>query len=122
MSDSDMSSQDTRAPLSPAVFHLLLALAQQNLHGYALMQAVGEQSGGRLRLRTGSLYRHLAALIDEGLIAEAPRRRKVEDPRRGTDYRLTASGRRVLDEERCYLAEVLTALESLGPGLRKDLA
>ncbi|HTU98972.1 MAG TPA: helix-turn-helix transcriptional regulator [Luteitalea sp.] len=117
-----MSSSDTKAPLAPVVFHILLALAHQNLHGYALMQAVGEQSGGRLRLRTGSLYRHLAALIDEGLVAEAPRRRKVEDSRRGVDYRLTASGRRALDHERRYLADVMVTLDALGPGLGKDLA
>jgi len=109
-------------PLKPAVFQILLALAQQDLHGYALMQAVGEQSGGRIVLRTGSLYRHLGALIDQGLIVEAPRRRQVEDPRRGTDYRLTARGRDVLEQERLYLTEVMTALKALRPALRKDPA
>lgn len=122
MSDSDMSNADTAAPRSAAVFHILLALAHQNRHGYGLMQAVAEQSGGRLRLRTGSLYRHLAALIDEGLVAEAPRRRKVEDARRGTDYRLTPRGRHALEQERQYLAGVMTTLEALGPWLRKDPA
>ncbi len=109
-------------PLKPAVFHILLALAHQDLHGYALMQAVGEQSGGRIVLRTGSLYRHLGALVDEGLVGDAPRRRQVADSRRGTDYRLTARGRDVLEQERLYLTEVMTALKALRPALRKDPA
>jgi DNA-binding MarR family transcriptional regulator len=58
------------------------------------MQTVREQSGGRVKLQTGSLHRHLTALIDEGLVAEGPAPRHVEDSRRGTPYRLTARGRR----------------------------
>lgn len=122
MSESDMSDMKRHDPLKPAVFHILLALVQQDLHGYALMQAVSEQSGGRIALRTGSLYRHLGALIDEGLVAEAPRRRRPEDPRRGTDYRLTADGRRVLQQERVYLAEMMTVLEAVSPALRRGPA
>ena len=122
MSKPDISDMDRHDPLKPAVFHLLLALAQQDLHGYALMHAVNEQSGGRIVLRTASLYRHLGALIDDGLVAEAPRRRRPEDPRRGTDYRLTAHGRAVLQQERVYLAEMMTALDALGPVLRRGPA
>lgn len=112
----------THAPLKPAVFHLLLALARQDLHGYGLMQAVSAQSGGRITLRTGALYRHLGMLIDQGLVAEAEPRRQPEDARRGTDYRLTARGRAALEQERLYLAEVMSALRALGPTLRRDPA
>ena len=75
-------------PLKPAAFHILLALADGDSHGYAIMQAVREQSAGRVPLQTGSFYRHLTRLIDLGLVAEAPAPRSVEDPRRGTHYRL----------------------------------
>ena len=99
-------------PLKPAMFHILLALADQDRHGYAIMQAVREQSGGRVPIQTGSFYRHLTRLIDLGLVAEAPVRH-AEDPRRGTHYRLTPGGRAVLERERRYLVDVMSALNRL---------
>ncbi len=70
------------------------------------MQAVRDQSGGRVPLRTGSFYRHLSRLIDAGLVTEAPPRRPGDDPRRGTHYRLTPLGRRTLATERRRLADL----------------
>jgi DNA-binding PadR family transcriptional regulator len=103
----------THDPLKPAVFHILLALASpRDAHGYAIMQAVREQSGGRVPLQTGSFYRHLANLIDDGLVEESARRRQ-EDPRRGTSYRLTPLGRQALEREREYLSGVVAALNGL---------
>jgi len=119
MSTTDMSHLDTSEPLKPAVFHILLALAEHDSHGYAVMQAVREQSGGRVRLQTGSFYRHLTRLIDSGLVAETPGPRRVEDPRRGTHYRLTASGRAALERERRYLADVMATLSALRPASRQ---
>ena len=57
-----------RHPLKPAVFYILLALAERDSHGYAVMQAVRERSAGQVPLGTGSFYRHLAQLIDDGLV------------------------------------------------------
>lgn len=108
-----MSTTDVTPPLKPAVFHILLALADGERHGYAIMQAVREQSGGRVPLQTGSFYRHLTRLIDAGLVAESPARHAAEDPRRGTHYRLTARGRRLLDDERSYLSGVVATLDRL---------
>jgi DNA-binding PadR family transcriptional regulator len=105
---------DIPEPLKPAVFHILLALAGGDAHGYAIMQAVREQSGGRVPLQTGSFYRHLAALIDDGLVHEIATR-KVEDPRRGSHYRLTAHGRQALEQQRRYLADVIARLDGLRP-------
>ena len=110
---------DISAPLKPAVFHILLALAPGDSYGYAIMQAVTEQSGGRVPLRTGSFYRHLGKLIDAGLVAEAPAPRST-DPRRGTYYRITARGKRVLSDEQQRLAELLVAAEGLRPAGRKS--
>src|SRR5262245_40118630 len=99
MSESDLNAMPPRSdapPLKPAVFHILLALADQDRHGYAIMQAVREQSGGQVPLRTGSFYRHLSKLIDDGFVVESPTRPAGDDPRRGAYYRLTALGVRVL--------------------------
>jgi len=109
---------DISEPLKPAVLHILLALATKKLHGYGIMQAVREQSGGRVRLQTGSLYRHLSKLLDGGLVAEAPGTRSSEDPRRGVHYRLTAHGRQALERERSYLTGLMKTLGALGSASR----
>ncbi len=61
-------------PLKPMVFHIMLALAERDLHGYGIMLAVRERSEGRIQLQTGPLYRHLKKLIDARLVSEATAR------------------------------------------------
>ena len=104
----------TGKPLKPAVFHILLALAARDNYGYALMQAVREASDGHVPLSPGSFYRHLAKLMDDGLVVEAAPRRAGDDPRRGTYYRLTARGHSVLADERKRLAALVAAIDLLG--------
>lgn len=104
--------------LKPAVFHILLALADGDSHGYAIMQTVRDQSGGRVPLQTGSFYRHLTRLIDQGLVTEAPAPRGMDDPRRGTHYRLTPNGRRALELERQHLAALVSSMRVLRKGTR----
>jgi len=106
--------------LKPAVFHILLALADGDSYGYAMMQAVREQSGGRVPLQTGSFYRHLSNVISQGLVAEAPVPASPADPRRGTHYRLTPRGRQALEREREHLAGLLSALNHLKPASRRQ--
>src|SRR5689334_17747158 len=101
---------DLSHPLTPPVLHILVALSDQERYGYALMQAVREQSGGTIRLRTGSLYRYLSQLIDHDLVAEAGSR-AGDDPRRGTYYRLTPRGRRRLTVEARRLATLVDAID-----------
>jgi DNA-binding PadR family transcriptional regulator len=117
----DMSNMDMSDPLPLPRFHILLALLQGASHGYGLLQSVREQSGGRVPLGTGSLYRHLSRLIDAGLVAET-RAETGADPRRGTYYRLTPRGRQVLAEERDRLAGLVRALDGLGGVPRKRQA
>jgi DNA-binding PadR family transcriptional regulator len=105
---------DISQPLTPPVLYLLVALADGDLYGYALMRAVRERSGGTVVLRTGSFYRYLSQLVDHGLVAEAPGRRPGDDPRRGAYYRLTPRGRKRLDAERRRL-EALVASIALRP-------
>src|SRR5262245_47894101 len=109
-----MSKLDMSAPLKPAPFYILLALADGAVHGYAAMQAVRERSVGSVRLSTGSFYRHLSWLLDEGLVEEASSPAD-DDPRRGTYYRVSARGRQVLARERDRLAALVTALDALRP-------
>jgi DNA-binding PadR family transcriptional regulator len=106
------------ASLKPAAFHILLALAERDLHGYAAMQAVRQQSGGRIPIQTGSFYRHLSYLIDEGLVLEAPGPKTEVDSRRGTHYRLTARGRQVLAAEQARLSGLVAQMKKLKLGAK----
>ena len=105
---------DICEPMKPAVLHILLALVDGERHGYAIMQAVRDQSQGSVPLRTGSFYRHLSTLIDAGWVSEASGP-AGDDPRRGAYYRLTAKGRDALTAERARLQSLLAAF----PGARR---
>ena len=108
-------------PLKPAVFQMLLAIAGRAGHGYAIMQAVAEQSGRQVTLRTGSFYRHLTRLLDDGLV-EAVERPADADARRGDYYRLTPLGHRVLAQERERLAALMATIKGLPPAPRRGRA
>lgn len=99
--------------LKPIPLHILIALADGESHGYAIMQAIRAQTQGRLAVQTASFYRHLGKLIDDGWVAEAPRRREGDDPRRGTYYRLTPRGRQVLVEEKRRLTELVAQMRKI---------
>lgn len=105
-------------PLSPASFHILVALAGDELHGYGIMQEIARQSGGRYRLGPGTLYDNLQRLMLKGLIAETANRSEANDPRRRY-YRLTALGGNVLSAEverlEGTLHEARTHLRALKP-------
>jgi DNA-binding PadR family transcriptional regulator len=103
---------DMYEPLKPAVLYILLALATEDRHGYAIMQAVRDLSGGAVPLRTGSFYRHLARLIDAGWVVESPGRPADDDPRRGAYYQVTEAGRGALAIERRRLGALLAAFPS----------
>ncbi len=91
-------------PLSPAILHILIALAGDDRHGYGIMQEVKRQSDGQYKLGPGTLYDNLQKLLDDNLVEEAPRRAK-EDPRRRY-YRLTPFGREVVAAEISRLERV----------------
>jgi DNA-binding PadR family transcriptional regulator len=117
-----MTAPAADAPLKPAVFYILLALAERDSHGYAVMQAVRERSAGQIPLRTGSFYRHLSRLIDAGLVAESATRPPGDDPRRGTYYRITGRGQRALAAERRRLAALVAAIDGLRQSPRRGPA
>jgi DNA-binding PadR family transcriptional regulator len=87
-------------PLTPAVFDILLALWDGDQHGYGIMQAVRDESEGRVSLWPGTLYRALNRLLETGLVEELEERPDPElDDERRRYYRLTALGKRVLKAE-----------------------
>src|ERR1700736_3548134 len=93
---------DSRAhlPLKPVDLELLLALADEDRHGYALVQAIAERTGGLLVLDPGNLYRVIKRLLAEGLVAEAGGREAADaGGERRRYYRLTPLGGRVLAGE-----------------------
>ena len=101
-------------PLKPVVFQILLALAEQDRHGYAIMGAVREGSQGRIRLGTGPLYRHLKRLLDDGLVEESGHRPAPDqDDQRRRYYHLTHAGRSVLQAEARRLAELVDVTRAL---------
>ena len=95
-------------PLTPAVFHVLLALAGGERHGYGIIQDVAAATGGAVTLRTGTLYTILKRLLDESLIIESNRRPDAEDDdERRRYYGLTPFGRRVAQAEGQRLEQVV---------------
>jgi DNA-binding PadR family transcriptional regulator len=119
--EMDMSKTDLSGALKPVSFHILLAFAGGPTHGYAAMQAVRAQSGGAVRVSTGSFYRHLSTLMRDGLIEEAAGP-TLDDPRRGAYYRVTPRGRDVLARERERLAALVAAVDALRPASRRGRA
>jgi DNA-binding PadR family transcriptional regulator len=93
-------------PLSPATLHILLSLAGEELHGYAIMQEVQRQSEGKYKLGPGTLYDNLQKMIDKRLVEELGQKAGDDDPRRRY-YRLTALGRGVLASEISRLDSVV---------------
>ena len=87
-------------PLTPAVFHILLALADGEKHGYAIMQEIKTLTDGKIRLGPGTLYGSIKRLLAGGLIEESDERPDPEmDDERRRYYRLTDFGQRVITAE-----------------------
>ena len=80
-------------PLPPVTFHILLALSDQDRHGYAIIQEVEERTGGELRLSAGTLYRSIHRMLEQGLVVETRERPAPEDDdERRRYYRITRLG------------------------------
>lgn len=99
---------------------ILLALADQDRHGYAILKEIERQSEGQLRAGTGTLYAALQRLVEEGLIADAPESAEPDDDPRRRYYRLTAEGRHAAVDETRRLARLVQVAgeKNVVPGLR----
>jgi len=99
-------------PLTPAMFHVLLALAGDDLHGYAILKEVELRTGGKVRLSTGTLYGIIKRLLNDGLIVELRSRPSETDDERRRYYRLTPKGRQVATAEAERMDEILSIARS----------
>lgn len=110
-------------PLAPAIFHILLALAGGERHGYGIMQEVSALTNGALRLGPGTLYGSIKRMLADGLIEEAGERPDPpQDDERRRYYRLTSTGRVVAEAEARRLETLVDAARSrrlLGAAGRK---
>ena len=115
------SEPDEHLPITPAELNILLSLAGEEMHGYAIMREVERRTGGTTRLGPGTLYRSIKQMLSRGWIEEVHER---ADPALGDDrrrhYRLTGFGRRVAAAEVERLEELVGRAREKGfggPGL-----
>jgi DNA-binding PadR family transcriptional regulator len=94
--------------MTPQAFHILIALAERDLHGYAIMQDVSTRTNGKLRLSPGTLYGSIKRLLEQGLIVEL----EADDRRRY--YRLTPLGRKAAKEEAARLMDLVDQARQYG--------
>ena len=102
-------------PLPPATLHILLAVAEDDRHGYGIIQDVAARTGGELRLSAGTLYRSIQRMLEQGLIVEVRERPAPEqdDPRRRY-YRITPFGNAVARGEARRLAQLVKLARACG--------
>ena len=106
--NAEQSKDESYGPLTPAMFHVLLALAADDLHGYAILKEVELRTAGKVRLSTGTLYGIIKRLLNDGLILELRTRpADANDDERRRYYRLTQRGRQVATAEAERMDEIL---------------
>ena len=109
------TTPESLLPLPPATFHILVALADEDRHGYAIMQDVTARTGGELKLGAGTLYRSVQRMLEQGLIVEVSARPAPElDDERRRYYRITPFGRSVAKAEARRLAQMLKLARASG--------
>ena len=111
---SEQDDVQAMLPLPPATFHILLALANEVRHGYAIIQDVEASTNGDLRLSAGTLYRSVARMVEQGLIAEVAKRRTVADDERRRYYRITTFGTAVARAEMRRLTDLVRLAHASG--------
>jgi DNA-binding PadR family transcriptional regulator len=102
-----MTNKDC-VPLSPAVFHILLSLAEGERHGYALKREIALRTGGKLKLGPGVLYGSINKMLEQGLIEESEDRPDAHlDDERRRYYRITSHGRKVAQADAARMNELV---------------
>ena len=105
--------EEQQLPLTPAMFHVLLTLADEEMHGYAILKEVERRTEGKVRLSAGTLYGIIRRLNEEGWIVESNKRPTAGlDDERLRYYRLTELGRHVAVGEARRLEELLEMARS----------
>ena len=114
MADQD-PKVDSLLPLPPAAFHILMAVADEDRHGYAIIHDVAERTGGELKLSAGTLYRSIQRMLEQGLLVETQERPAPElDDERRRYYRITPFGTAVARAEARRLTQLVKLARSCG--------
>jgi DNA-binding PadR family transcriptional regulator len=111
----DVSQPDSFLPLPTAVFHILVALADRDRHGYSIMQDVAARTGAKVRLSAGTLYSSIRRMLEQGLVeelSESPDPESQDERRRY--YRLTRLGRQVAIADARRLNDMLSQARETG--------
>lgn len=102
-------------PLPAATFHILMAVAEEDRHGYAIIQDVAARTGGALKLSAGTLYRSIQRMLEQGLIVETHERPAPElDDERRRYYRITRLGSAVARAETLRLTRLVKLARARG--------
>ena len=114
MSSHEIEIQDL-LPLPEATFYILMAVAEDDRHGYAIIQEVATRTNGMLKLSPGTLYRSIQRMLEQGLIQETADRPAPElDDERRRYYRITSFGRTVARAETRRLAQLVKLARESG--------
>jgi DNA-binding PadR family transcriptional regulator len=106
-------------PLPPTTFHILMALADGERHGYGIIQDVAERTAGTVKLSAGTLYRSIHRMLEDGLLEEVDERPDPdEDDERRRYYRITRFGTEVARAETRRLADLLRLARGSGFALK----
>ena len=120
MTERRRDDVDALLPLQAATFHILVALADDDRHGYAIIQDVAARTNGAVRLSAGTLYRSIQRMLEEGLIVETCDRPSPEDDdERRRYYRITPLGTAVAKAEAARLADLVRMARARGLVPRK---
>ena len=111
----DTAEVDRLLPLPAATFHILVAVVDQERHGYAIIQDVEARTDGELRLSAGTLYRSIARMVEQGLISEVMKRPSARfDDERRRYYRITQFGTAVARAEMARLTQLVRLARARG--------
>src|SRR6185503_8846864 len=109
------SDIDELLPLPPATFHILIAVADEGRHGYAIIQDIAARTDGALQMSAGTLYRSIQRMQEQGLIVESRRRPDPsEDDERRRYYQITAFGLAVARAETGRLTQLIKLARARG--------
>jgi DNA-binding PadR family transcriptional regulator len=109
------SPPESLLPLPAATFHILMALAEDDRHGYGIIQDVAARTDGALRLSAGTLYRSIQRMLEQGLLLEIQERPAPElDDERRRYYRITPFGRAVARAEAARLTDLVRLARASG--------
>src|SRR5580692_12907626 len=110
-----MDKPEDLLPLPFATFHILMAVADEDRHGYAIIQDVAVRTGGELKLSAGTLYRSIQRMLEQGLLIETEERPDPEfDDERRRYYRITPLGAAVAKAEATRMSKLVKWARALG--------